>query len=183
MFTLCIENGSDQRYLIGFQVPGIAKAPAHMDQLFNGEFEIEDTDIILADQPKTADQTGVLHHRCQLVSFVHQPETTEVQWVKFLEKKKLKVAPDDDLRLIIHVEQQGRLNYAFLHLFLQHRQPKCPYSQVFVFGQVGEQPRKWQCVQIYPDLAILPELDEETAKALVVDRKRFGRAPGPNASP
>ena len=44
------------------------------------------------------------------------------------------MARDDDLRLVIHVEQEGRFNYTFLFAYLIHRDPKCPYSQVFAFG-------------------------------------------------
>ena len=177
MFTLCIENGTDQRYLIGFQQHGIQSTPVTINRLFDDNFgEIEDCDILLVDDPKTYGESTVLHHRCQLVSYVNQPSTSEVDFVKFLEKKKLKIAPDDDLRLVINVEQKGPFNYAFLSAYLNHRQPACPYSQVFAFGQSGENPRKWFCVQVYPDLAILPELDEETGKALVVDREQYNKA-------
>jgi hypothetical protein len=96
--------------------------------------------------------------------------------MRFLEKKKLRVAPDDDLRLIIHVEQEGPFNYAFLSAYLNHRQPACPYSQVFAFGQNGDSPRKWFCVQVYRELAILPELDEEAARRLVLDREQYDNA-------
>ena len=177
MFTLCIENATDQRYLIGFQQHGIQSTPVTINRLFDDNFgEIEDCDILLVDDPKTYGESTVLHHRCQLVSYVNQPSTSEVDFVKFLEKKKLKVAPDDDLRLVINVEQEGPFNYAFLSAYLNHRQPACPYSQVFAFGQNGENPRKWFCVQVYPDLAILPELDEETAKTLLVDREQYNKA-------
>ena len=177
MFTLCIENRTDQRYLIGFQQHGIQSTPVTINRLFDDNFgEIEDCDILLVDDPKTYGESTVLHHRCQLVSYVNQPSTSEVDFVKFLERKKLKVAPDDDLRLVINVEQEGPFNYAFLSAYLNHRQPACPYSQVFAFGQNGENPRKWFCVQVYPDLAILPELDEETAKTLLVDREQYNKA-------
>src|SRR5262249_4985015 len=95
---------------------------------------------------------------------------------KFLEKPrkgKLIVPHDDDLRLVIHVEQEGHCNYAFLSAYLNHRTPRCPYSQVFVFGQPGDSQRKWFCVQAYPDFALLPELDEDTAKELLLDREQY----------
>ena len=79
-------------------------------------------------------------------------------WVKALERKKLKAAPDNDLRLVIHIEQEGRFNDEFLSAYLQYRSPKCPYSQVFVFGQIGNQPRRWFCKLVYPEPITLPEL-------------------------
>jgi len=174
MFALLIENGTDQRYLIGFPELGLDHEPATVNRLFDDNFgEIEDYDVLLIDDPKSYGESQVLHHRCQLVSYLNQPSTKEVDLVKFLEKKKLKVTPDGDLRLVIHVEQEGPFNYAFLSAYLNHREPKCPYSQVFVFGQNGDNPRKWFCAQVYPDLAILNELDEDTAKALVLDREQY----------
>lgn len=176
MFTLCIENGTDRRYLIGFQQRGIETSPVTINRLFDDNFgEIEDCDVLLVDDPKSFGESTVLHHRCQLVSYVNQPSTSEADFVRFLEKKKLRVAKDDDLRLVIHVEQEGLFNYAFLHAYLCHRQPACPYSQVFAFGQNGNVPRKWFCVQVYPDLAILPELDEDSAKALALDREQYNK--------
>ncbi|MCH8211724.1 MAG: hypothetical protein IIB99_10175 [Planctomycetes bacterium] len=88
MFTLCIENGTDQRYLIGFQEHGIQCTPVTINRLFDDNFgEIEDCDILLVDDPKTYAESTVLHHRCQLVSYVKQPSTSEVDFVKFLEKE------------------------------------------------------------------------------------------------
>jgi hypothetical protein len=176
MFTLCIENGSDQRYLIGFQRPVVDHTPVGVRRLFDDDFgEVEDCDILLVDDPKRYGESEVLHHRCQLASYLNQPSTKEVDWVKFLEKK-LRVSPDNDLRLIIHIEQEGYFNYAFLSAYLRHKTPQCPYSQVFVFGQHGKSPRKWFCVQVYPDLAMLPELDEDTAKELILDREQYNSA-------
>ncbi len=176
MFILCIENGTDQRYLVGFQQRGIQSVPVTVSRLFDNNFgEIEDCDILLVDDPKRYGASTVLHHHCQLVSYVKQPSTSEADLVKFLEKKKLKVARDNDLRLVIHVEQEGYFNCAFLSAYLIHRDPECPYSQVFAFGQNGENPRKWFCVQVYPALVILPELDEDTAKALVLDREQYNK--------
>ena len=45
-----------------------------------------------------------------------------------------------NLRLVIHVEQEGSFNYAFLYAYLNRREPKCPYSQVIAFGQNGARP-------------------------------------------
>lgn len=176
MFTLLIESKTDHRYLIGFQQHGMNPVPAKINDLFDDNFgEIEDCDVLLVDDPKGYGEAEVLHHRCQLVSYINQQSTSEKDLVEFLEKKKLKVTPDDDLRLIIHVEQEGWFNYNFLWAYLNHREPQCPYSQVFAFGQNGDSPRKWFCVQVYPELAILPELDENAAKALVLDREQYNK--------
>jgi hypothetical protein len=176
MFTLCIENRTEQRYLIGFPHLGIVAGSFTVSDVFDDRFgEIEDCDVVLIDDPKKYGESNVLHHRCQLVSYLNQPSTSEQHMIAFLERKKLRVAPDPDLRLIVHVEQPGRFNHAFLHSYLNHRTPKCPYSQVFVFGQSAELPRKWLCFQVYPQFAVLPELDEETAKALVLDREQYNK--------
>src|SRR5436305_8366585 len=77
MFTLCIEHKSPQRYLIGFQNPGLVKEGIAINRLFDGDIgEVEDCDFVLVDQPK-GDALNVLHHRCQLVSFRNLPRTTE----------------------------------------------------------------------------------------------------------
>jgi len=174
MFTLCVEHKSTQRYLIGFQNPGLVNESVTINRLFDNDIgEVEDCDFLLVDDPGGYGKASVLHHRCQLVSFLNQLETTESAWARFLEKKKLRVPFDDDLRLIIHIEQEGRCNNEFLHLFLKHRDPACPYSQVFTFGQTGVNPRKWICHQVHPVWAILPELTEDDAKSLVLDREQY----------
>ena len=176
VFVLCIEHKTEQRYLIGFQQRG-TPSPVKVENLFDDNFgEIEDCDVLLIDDPKRYGETEVLHHRCQLVSYMHQPSTSEVDVVRFLERKKLKVAPDSDLRLIIHIEAEGFLNHSYLAAYLAHRKPPCPYSQVFVFGQTDISPRRWSCAQVYPTLATLPDLNEQTAKALVLDREQYNRA-------
>ncbi len=174
MFTLCLENGTDKRYLIGFQEAGPDAIPVRIERLFDSDFgEVEDVDFVLVDDPKDSGVTELEHHRCQMTSYINQPSTSEVDWVKALERKKLKAAPDNDLRLVIHIEQEGRFNDEFLSAYLQYRSPKCPYSQVFVFGQIGNQPRRWFCKLVYPEPITLPEFDEETAKKLVLDRQRW----------
>jgi hypothetical protein len=53
MFTLCVENGSDLRYLIGFQAPGLDHTPVPVNRLFDDDFgELEDCDILLVDEPR-----------------------------------------------------------------------------------------------------------------------------------
>ena len=82
MFTLCLEKGSDQRYLIGFQSRGVSRLPVAVNHLFDGDFgEVNDCDLVLADDPKRSGVTVVPHHRCQLTSCLRQPSTTEVDWL------------------------------------------------------------------------------------------------------
>jgi hypothetical protein len=72
-----------------------------------------------------------------------------------------------------------------LAAYLAHRKPRCPYSQVFVFGQTGVNPRRWSCAQVYPDFATLPDLEEEAAKALLLEREQYNKAisTAPNNGP
>jgi hypothetical protein len=109
------------------------------------------------------------------VTYVRQRSTKEEDFVAFLEMKKLRVPRDDDLRLVIHLEQEGTFNHLFLSDYLNNRSPKCPCIQVFVFGKSAEFPRKWLCVLVYPGLIVLPELNEDTAKKLILDRKQYFR--------
>ncbi len=52
MFTLCIENGTPHRYLIGFQVPGVPSSPVTVSQLFDESIgEVDDCDVLLVDDP------------------------------------------------------------------------------------------------------------------------------------
>lgn len=179
MFTLCLEHRTEQRYLVGFPHLGIPTESFKVNDVFDDRFgEIEDVDILLIDAPKTYAESNVVHHRCQLVSYLNQPSTSERDMVLFL-RKKLRVAPDPDLRLVIHVEQPGLFNHAFLHAYLTHGQTKCPYSQVFVLGQSNKSPRSWLCFQVFPQFAMLPELSESDAKALVLDREQYNKPKDP----
>lgn len=179
MFTLCLEHRTDKRYLIGFPHLGIHACASTVNDVFDDSFgEIEDTDVLLIDDPKKPGASDVLHHRLQLMSYLRQPSTNERDIVALLERKKLRVEPDADLRLVIHVEHAGRFNHAFLHTYLVQRTPSCPYSQVFVFGQSSDAPRRWLCVLVYPQLAVFPELDEAAAKALVLDRAQYNKPGG-----
>lgn len=176
MFSLCLEHRTDQRYLIGFPHLGLPSEGSTVNDMFDDRFgEIEDTDVLLIDDPKKGGAAEVLHHRCQLVSYLNQPSTNEADLIAFLERKKLNVAADPDLRLVIHVEQPGRFNHAFLSTYLSHRPRGCPYSQIFVFGQSSDAPRKWLCVLVHPELAVFPELDEAAAQALVLDRLQHNK--------
>src|SRR5215207_5766014 len=52
MFTLCIENRTDQRYLIGFPHLGILAGSFTVSDVFDDRFgEIEDCDVVLIDDP------------------------------------------------------------------------------------------------------------------------------------
>lgn len=179
MFTLCLEHRTEQRYLIGFPHLGIPTESFKVTDVFDDRFgEIEDVDVLLIDAPKAYAESAVVHHRCQLVSYLNQPSTSERDMVLSLQKK-LRVVPDPDLRLVIHVEQPGQFNHAFLHAYLAHGETKCPYSQVFVFGQSDKSPRSWLCFQVFPQFAMLPELSESDAKALLMDREQYNKPKDP----
>jgi hypothetical protein len=102
--------------------------------------------------------------------------------IAFLEEKKLRVPRDDDLILIVHIEQHVAFDYVTLSGYLQVRQPRCPYSQVFVLGQVTDSdPPRWFCTLAYPRFAALHELDGPTARELLADRERVCRKPNESA--
>ncbi|WP_146413384.1 hypothetical protein [Crateriforma conspicua] len=179
IFALCLEHNTSQRYAVAFQPKDQNTiAPVSVDELLDATFEVreEDCDLVLVDVPEQG-QTEVDHHRCQLTSFVYQPGTTEKDWVNFL-KKKLSYANDDDLRLVIHCEQEGVCNYRFLSAFLCLDETNCPYSQVFLVAQIADNPAEWQCYMLYPELAILPVLTEGDANSLLRDRPRFNKQNG-----
>ena len=76
MFTLCIENRTEKRYLVGFPQLGIQR-PVRVKELFEDDFgEIDDTDVVLVDDPKRYGESEVEHHRCQFVSYKNQPSTS-----------------------------------------------------------------------------------------------------------
>lgn len=177
MFALLVENQTDQRYLIGFQKIGAPQEPLTIREIFkDSSIVIEnDCDVLLVDCPKQG-ESEVDHHRIQLTSFTRRSSTSEKELVEFL-RKKLRRAPDSDLRLVIHIEQSGTFNLDFLNAYLNHEYTPCPYSQVFIFGQVSDCPRVWTCSQIYPEWKKLPDLDERTAKILISDRPHFCQPP------
>jgi hypothetical protein len=54
MFTLCLENGTDQRYLLGFQQHGIDNTPVTIKLFFDDHNLVieDDCDVLLVDDPK-----------------------------------------------------------------------------------------------------------------------------------
>jgi len=173
LFTLCLENNESKRFLIGFQQRGLPAKPALIRDLFEDGFgEIENCDVVLIpdlgrDGPHERDI-----HRCQLVSYLNRGilGTTE-DLIEFLEEKKLRVPPDNDLRLIIHLEQPTAFDWVKLSIHFQMRRPKCPYSQVFLLAETGvpSSPR-WSCRQLYPLMLPLRDMDLETARVILADR-------------
>ena len=179
VFTLCLENSTSQRYAVAFQPKDQHEIrPLSVDVLLDTTYEVreEDCDVVLVDVPKKG-QTEVEHHRCQLTSFVYQPGTTEKDWVEFL-RKKLSYANDDDLRLVIHCEQEGPCNFSFLSAYLCHEETICPYNQVFLVAKITKNPAAWQCYLLYPELAVFPILTENIAESLLRDRPRMNERTG-----
>jgi hypothetical protein len=179
IFALCLENGSSIRYAVGFQPEDQHDVTEIcVDRLLDDAYPIRenDCDVVLVDVPEEG-EVSVEHHRCQLTSFVYQEGTTEKDWVEFL-KKKLLVGRDDNLRLVIDCEQEGWCNLQFLSAYLQAEATNCPYSQVFLLGQISNDPITWQCHQIYPELVELRPLELDRANALLRDRRRLNRLAG-----
>src|ERR1035437_667470 len=176
LFTLCLENNENKRFLIGFQQRGLPPdKPGPVLQLFEDGFgEIEDVDVILVpdlgpDGPAIRDI-----HRCQIVGYLERPDPSTDDLIAFLEEKKLRIAPnDDDLRLIVHLEQPIAFDWVKLAIHLMMRRPKCPYSQVFLLAQTSLDPQQpvWRCRQLYPLMLPLRDMDLPTARAIRADRK------------
>jgi hypothetical protein len=173
LFTLCLENNESKRFLIGFQQRGLPAKPSLIRDLFEDGFgEIENCDVILIPDlgPDGPDERDI--HRCQLVGYLNRGTlgTTE-DLIEFLEEKKLRVPPDNDLRLIIHLEQPTAFDWVKLSIHFQMRRPKCPYSQVFLLADTGvpSSPR-WSCRQLYPLMLPLRDMDLETARVILADK-------------
>jgi hypothetical protein len=176
LFTLCLENNENKHFLIGFQNRGLPSEPGRVFQLFeDGVGEIENVDVILVpdlgpDGPPIRDI-----HRCQLVGYLERPEPSTKDLIDFLEEKKLRpVGNDDDLRLIVHLEQPIAFDWVQLSIHLQMRQPKVPYSQVFLLAQTGLDPKQptWSCRQLYPRMIPLRDLDLEVARTLLLAERK-----------
>ena len=176
IFALCLENQTNNRYAIGFQPKDQHRASIlKVERLLEDDFEVceDDCDVVLVEVANKAGNSAT-HHRCQLTSFIHQPGTTEIDWVNFI-KKKQDYAHDEDLRLVINCEQEGPCNHSFLSAYLCQEGTRCPYSQVFLVGQIADDPPVWQCWLLYPQLAIFPELHKQRADDLLRDRPRLNR--------
>ena len=173
LFTLCLENNENKRFLVGFQQRGLPLKAVLIRDLFEDGFgEIENCDVILIPDlgPDGPEERDI--HRCQLVGYLNRGTLgTTDDLIAFLEEKKRRVPPDDDLRLIIHLEQQTAFDWVKLSIHFQMRQPKCPYSQVFLLTDTGipSSPR-WSCRQLYPVMLPLRDMDLETARTVLSNR-------------
>jgi len=172
-FALCLENNEGKRFLVGMQRAGIHGEPVRVDRLFNRDFgEIEDCDLILVpDLGPDASPTRHVH-RFQLVSFVRQARADTAGLIEFLEHGKFRRPADDDLFLVVHLEQEMGLDLVQLSIALQIRRGGCPYRRIFVLGEFANAwPPQWFCAQVYPSLISFKDLDGDTARALLADRK------------
>jgi hypothetical protein len=173
LFTLCLENNENKRFLVGFQQRGLDFTPSMVRDLFEDGFgEIENCDIILIPDlgPDGPSERDI--HRCQLASYLNRAllGTTE-DLIAFLEEKKLRVPPDNDLRLIVHLEQPMAFDWVKLSIHLQLRRSICPYSQVFLLADTGVPPSPtWSCRQLYPRMLPLRDMDLKTARAVLAGR-------------
>lgn len=175
-FALCLENNEKKHFLIGFQKRGVPSTPGPVFELFeDGAEEIENVDVILVadlgpDGPAIRDV-----HRCQLVGYLERPEPSTEDLINFLEEKKLRfVCNDDDLILIVHLEQPIAFDWVQLSIHLQMRNPKVPYSQVFLLAQTSLDLNRplLSCRLLYPRMIPLRDMDLEAARTLLLaDRK------------
>ncbi len=175
LFTLCLENNENKRFLIGFQQRGKPPATgAPVWDLFKDGFgQIEDTDVILIPDLGTNGPTKREIHRYQLVGYRDRPNPSTEDLIEFLEEKKLRFSPlDNDLHLIIHLEQAIAWDWAKLSTHLQMRRLPPPFSQIFTLAETSLNPRElnWVCRQIYPRMLLLKDLDLETARTVLADR-------------
>ena len=93
LFTLCLENNENKRFLIGFQQRG--KPPAEggpvWDLFKDGFGEIENVDVILIPDLGPNGPAEREIHRCQLVGYRDRPNPSTEDLIEFLEEKKLPV--------------------------------------------------------------------------------------------
>jgi hypothetical protein len=176
LFTLCLENNENKHFLIGFQGRGVRSEPGPvLGLLEDGVGEIENVDVILVPDlgPDGIPVRDI--HRCQLVGYLERPEPSTEDLIDFLEEKKFRsVCNDDDLRLIVHLEQPIAFDWVQLSIHLQMRQPKVPYSQVFLLTQTSLDPKQptWSCRQLYPRMIPLRDLDLESARTLLLAERK-----------
>ncbi|HEY1771347.1 MAG TPA: hypothetical protein VGG02_13935 [Chthoniobacterales bacterium] len=176
LFTLCLENNENKRFLIGFQQRG--KPPSEggpVQDLFKDGFaEIENVDVILVPDLGPDGPSEREIHRCQMVGYRDRPNPSTEDLIEFLEEKKLRFsAPDNDLRLIVHLEQAIAWDWVPLSAHLQLRRPPPPFSQIFVLAQTSLNPSEpnWSCRQIFPRMLSLRDLNLEMARRVLADRK------------
>ena len=186
LFTLCLENNEgNKRFLIGFQRgchgkpqgflaanPHLARRP--VTELFTDEFgENGDIDVILVRDFGPEDLSDRKIHQCQILGYLGRKNPGPYDLVTFVEEKKLRYSPpDNDLRLVINIEQKTEFDPGLLSAYLQGRKPSCPYSQVFLLGQVGDnEDRYWLCWQLYPELIPFKALSLSSLRSLLPDRK------------
>ena len=171
LFTLALENNEDKRFHIAFPQLGEPTKPMPVDAVFADGFgEIDDWDIILIPSVPIGKSVECDFHQCQLVSYLNRPGGTD-DIIDFLEQKKLWRPPNDDLRLVLHLEQPTAFDWVKLSSHLQMRRKKCPFSQMFLLVETpGDLEPRWSCRQLYPRMISLLNLDLSTARTILASR-------------
>jgi hypothetical protein len=172
LFVLTLENNEKKRFHVGFPQLGTPSQPMPVEVVFKDGFgEIDDWDIILIPSPATGKPDEREFHQCQLVSYRNRPGGTD-DIIAFLEEKKLWRAPDNDLRLVLHLEQPTEFDWVKLSIHFQMRRPKCPFSQVFLLAESHGNPEPgWSCRQLFPRMISLQDLDLSTARKILANRQ------------
>lgn len=170
-FALCYQHKEGMKQLIGFPNKGTLRKGVKVSDLFaRAGGELDDWDAVLCADLENL-ETEREFYQCQVVGYTSRKEANTDDLITFLEEKKMKRA-GGDLRLIIHLEQPTWFDWVKLAIHLQLRRPPCPYSQVFVLSRsMLESLPVWTCRQVFPQVVSFPDLDEDTARALL----RVGR--------
>ncbi len=175
LFALILENNEKKRFHIGFPQIGTPPQPMPVESVFMDGFgEIDDWDIILIPSVATGKPDEREFHQCQLVSYRNRPGGTD-DIIAFLDEKKLWRTPDNDLRLVLHLEQPTEFDWVKLSIYLQMCRPKCPFSQVFLLAETqGNIEPGWSCRQLFPRMIPWQNLDLSTARKILADRQAVG---------
>lgn len=165
-FVLCFQHKEGKRMLIGFPQKGQPRKNVTISDLFENVGDVDDWDAVLC--PDLGETGGDCEfHQCQVVGYTGQPAGNTEDLIAFIEKKKMRRS-GGDLRLIIHLEQPTSFDWVKFGIYLGTRRPRCPYAQVFVLGRmVRNRLPKWVCMQLFPRVIHFPDLDDDTARALL----------------
>jgi len=176
-FALCLEHHEGKRFMVGFPQRGEPERRQPLDRIFAGEIgEMDDWDILLVPDFGLDGPAEREIHQCQLVSYQRRENPGTEDLIAFLEEKKLKRAVGGDLRLVVSLDQDTAFEFDWvaIALHLANRSSKCPYQQVFMFGNFGTKDSPvFRCRQLYPKMLPLRELDLPTVRQLLNDRPTY----------